>query len=119
MKRIIAAMIIILLLTPITVHAGTLNARNGVNQYNGHKETYYNLPMRRVIDRADANGLGGWYWVRSDGVKMYGFFVIVAADFGKYPYGTVVDTSLGYGMVLDTGEFAVKNGDLIDIAVNW
>lgn len=118
MKKIIAVMIIMLLI-PVNVHAGTLNARDGVNQYQGRKETYYNLPMRRVVDRANANGLGGWYWEREDGVKMYGYFVIVAADFKKYPLGTIIETSLGYGMVLDTGEFATKNSDMVDIAVNW
>lgn len=118
MKKIIAVMIIMLLI-PVNVNAGTLNASDGVNQYQGRKETYYNLPMRRVVDRADANGLGGWYWEREDGAKMYGYFVIVAADFDKYPYGTIIDTSLGCGIVLDTGEFAAKNSDLVDIAVNW
>ena len=119
MRRIIAVLITIFLLMPTTVHAGTLNARDGVNYYQGHKETYYNLPMRRVIDRADANGLGGWYWEREDGAKMYGYYVIVAANYDKYPYGTIIDTSLGLGIILDTGKFAVKNGDLVDIAVNW
>ena len=50
---------------------------------------------------------------------MYGHFVIVAANFKTHPYGSVVDTSLGQGIVLDTGDFAKKSPTTIDIAVNW
>ena len=35
------------------------------------------------------------------------------------PKGTIVETSLGLGMVCDTGGFAVNNPTMIDIATNW
>ena len=36
-------------------------------------------------------------------MKMLGDYVIVAADLNKYPRGSIVDTSLGQGIVCDTG----------------
>ena len=35
---------------------------------------------------------------------MFGDYIIVAADYSYEPRGTIVQTSLGTGMVLDTGE---------------
>lgn len=81
-------------------------------------ETWYNLPMDRVIENMRKRGYSDSdypYYIRNDGVKMFGDFVIVAADLDKYPRGSVVYTTLGQGMVLDTGE--ELNG--FDIAVNW
>ena len=51
------------------------------------------------------------YWVRSDGVKMYGNYVMVAADLSTRPKGTIVETTLGDGIVVDTGTF-VETPDL-------
>ena len=96
-----------------------LTATLGTVQYNGHKETYYNLPMERVTENARKNGVNGAYWLRDDGVKMYGHYVIVAAPFDVHPYGSIVETSLGEGIVLDTGAFAVTNKNQIDIATGW
>ena len=81
-------------------------------------ETWYNLPMDLVIENMRKRGYSEAdypYYIRNDGVKMFGDFVIVAADLNKYPRGSVVYTTLGQGMVLDTGE------DLsgFDIAVIW
>lgn len=50
---------------------------------------------------------------------MYGPFVIVAADWNVHPYGSIVNTSRGIGIVLDTGDFAKADNELIDIAVTW
>lgn len=86
---------------------------------NGNKETYYNLNMNGVVDRAQSSGIPGDYWVRDDGVKMYGDYVIVAADFNTYPMGSTVSTSLGEGIVLDTGSFATSNPTQFDIATDW
>jgi hypothetical protein len=60
------------------------------------------------------------YWVRSDGVKMYGKYVCCACDLNKHPKGSLLETSLGTGIVVDTGDF-VHNGSGvdIDIAVTW
>lgn len=108
-----------------------LNAYMGVNYYNGHKETYYNMYMGGLIE---AMNRGGWayndcinkdiidnildtsgYWIRSDGCKMFGSYIILAASEYEYRRGSIVSTSLGTGIVLDRG---VGPG-VIDIAVNW
>ena len=112
--------LILTILMTVPVKAKTLNAYDGVNHYNGRKETYYNLKMDRVVENAQKHGIYGAYWEREDGVKMYGHYVIIAAPFDVYPYGTIVEsTSLGDAIVLDTGEFAKTNKQQIDIAVAW
>lgn len=90
---------------------GVLTPSSGVNWFNGRKETYYNLDMSGVIANAKNMGIQGDYWVRGDGVKMYGNYVIVAAQMGK---GTIIETSLGTGIVLD-----YCPAGTIDIAVSW
>lgn len=96
-----------------------LTASGGVNYYGEQKETYYNLNMDQVVANAQAQGIQGQYWVREDGVKMYGNYVIVAADLNVHPRGSTVETSLGTGIVLDTGGFAAENPTQVDIATNW
>ena len=96
-----------------------LTATKGVNYYNGHKETFYNLPMERVTENARKNEIPGAYWLREDGVKMWGHYVIVAAPFDVHPYGSTLECSLGDAVVLDTGEFAQTNKSQIDIATAW
>ena len=98
---------------------GVLTSYKGVNYYGNQKETYYNLPMDGVISIAQSQGIEGEYWVREDGVKMYGDYVIVAANLDTYPRGTTVETSLGTGIVLDTGGFAASDPNQVDIATNW
>lgn len=88
-----------------------LTRSSGVNYYNGNKETYYNLDMSGVISNAQSMGIQGNYWIRDDGVKMYGDYVIVAAQMNK---GTLISTSLGTGIVLD-----YCPAGTIDIATNW
>ena len=107
-----------MLATPIQAK---LNKRDGVNYYKGTKETYYNLNMKRIYERADRNfGSHHKKWIRDDGVKMYGPYVVLAVPFDVYPYGTTdIPTSLGLGIALDTGSFAETNKDQIDIAVDW
>lgn len=90
---------------------GVLTPSSGVNWFNGRKETYYNLNMSGVVANAKNMGIEGDYWVRGDGVKMYGGYVIVAAQMDK---GTIIDTSLGAGIVLD-----YCPAGTIDIAVSW
>lgn len=96
-----------------------LTASGGVNYYGEQKETYYNLNMSQVVANAQAQGIQGEYWVREDGVKMYGDYVIVAANLDVHPRGSTVETSLGTGIVLDTGSFASENPTQIDIATDW
>lgn len=99
---------------------GVLTASKGVNYGPTGKETYYNLNMNGVITNAKNMGIEGEYWVREDGVKMYGDYVIVAADLNQHPRGSLVESSLGTGIVLDTGGFATNgSGVALDIAVDW
>lgn len=82
-------------------------------------ETYYNLDMTEVLDIMRDLGYNYGYWIRDDGVKMYGDYVMVAADLNQFPRGTIVETSLGDGIVCDTGEFIYENPYQFDIAVTW
>jgi hypothetical protein len=86
------------------------------------KETYYNLNMSLVVTYMRAMGFDAInypYHVREDGVKCLGPYVMVAADLGLRPRGSYVKTSLGTGLVCDTGTFAKTNRTQIDIAVDW
>lgn len=83
-----------------------LNPTDGVNYYNGVLETYYDLDMSWCISVMRGMGYDGVnypYWVRSDGVKMLGDYVMCAADFDYEPRGTITSTSLGTAIVVDTG----------------
>jgi uncharacterized protein YgiM (DUF1202 family) len=94
-------------------HDGTANGPSG-------KETYYNLNMSRCIYYMQQLGYYEKYWVRSDGVKMYGNAIMVAANLKQHPKGSLVETSLGTGIVVDTGEFTTNgSGVALDIAVTW
>lgn len=88
-----------------------LTQSSGVYYYGGRKETYYNLDMGNIVLNAQALGIQGDYWIRNDGVKMYGDYVIVASQDRK---GTIIETSLGTGIVLD-----YCPAGTIDIATNW
>lgn len=79
-------------------------------------ETWYDLNMSRVIENTRAAGISAEYWIRSDGVKMYGDMVIVAAH-PSIPRYSLVETSLGTGIVLDRHEMDDRN--LYDIATDW
>lgn len=82
-----------------------------------HRETYYDLDMRRVMQSC---GQGGVYTVRVDGVKVDADgYVIIAANYGRYPKCSVVETSVGPGKVYDTGGFAAVHPDGFDIATDW
>ena len=64
-------------------------------------------------------GVKGDYWVREDGVKMLGDYVMVAANLKTHPRGSIVETSLGTGIVCDTGGFAKEHPERLDIATSW
>jgi len=93
-----------------------LNPEDGINYFYGVLETYYNLPMEGVVDWMHSLGYEYDYWVREDGVKMFGPYVMVAADYGWMPKGSILETSLGLAMVCDTGE---GGWYWTDIAVDW
>lgn len=96
-----------------------LNKRKGVNQGPSGRETYYNLPMGGVIKTMRRKGNTDKYWVRADGCKMLGDYIMVAANLKVRPRGSIVETSLGKGIVCDTGGFAKRNIYQLDIATNW
>lgn len=96
-----------------------LTARLGVVEGPSGKETYYNLDMDGVIAIMQELGYDYEYSVRDDGVKLYGGYVMCAANLDLRPKGTIVETSLGMGIVCDTGEFASENPTQLDIAVEW
>lgn len=97
----------------------TLNKKNGVFYGPSGKESYYNLPMAGVVRRMKLEGHDLTYWVRKDGVKMFGDYVMVAADLRIRPKGTILQTSLGEAMVCDTGSFARYDSTALDVAVAW
>ena len=83
------------------------------------KETYYNLNMSGCISNMNRRGYYGEVWVRNDGCKMFGDYIMCAANLGNHPYGSLVECSLGTCIVVDTGGFAAGNPDQLDIAVTW
>lgn len=97
----------------------TLNRRKGKAQGPSGTESYYNLPMAGVIRKMRSLGYTETYWVRRDGVKMFGDYVIVAADLDIRPRGTILDTTLGKAIVCDTGTFIYSDRYALDVAVNW
>ena len=96
-----------------------LNAINGRIQGPSGCETYYNLKMDRCIYYMNLLGYNYEVWVRDDGVKMFGDYIMVAANLDIRPKGSLVETSLGTGIVVDTGEFVNWDSTGIDIAVTW
>lgn len=99
----------------LTKSRGTIQGPSG-------KETYYNLNMTGVVSIMRRQGFSESeypYNVRADGVKCLGPYVMVAAHLGQRPRGSKVQTSLGTGLVCDTGGFATNNPTQIDIATAW
>ena len=102
-----------------TWNGSRLTAGSGVNYGPSGKETYYNLDMTGVIYMMRCLGNTDEYWVRSDGCKMLGNYIMIAANLSVHPRGSLVQTSLGMGIVCDTGSFAEEDPNQIDIAVTW
>lgn len=108
---------------PVSSWTGDKLSKNkGVVNGPSRKESYYNLNMTSVINAMRRMGYNEEeypYWIREDGVKMLGGYVIVAANYEIRPRGTIIESSLGYAIVCDTGGFAKRNPTQIDVAVNW
>ena len=96
-----------------------LTKESGTFNFEGHTETYYNLDMSVVVQVAKSRGIAGEYHVRSDGAKMIGDYIMVAASYDLHPYGSLVNTSLGMGIVVDTGGFVAWNPTNLDLACDW
>lgn len=92
-----------------------LTATLGRISYSGHTETWYDLPMSNVVANAQ-EVIPCEYWIRDDGVKMFGQWVIVASHPSVTRY-SLVDTSLGQGIVLD--RHTAGDTELYDIATDW
>lgn len=97
-------------------NTGVLTPSKGVNYFNGRKETYYNLDMSGCVSIMRSLGNSDEYWIRSDGCKMLGDYIMCAANLSIYPRGSLVETSLGTAIVVDTGYL---DSNQIDIAVSW
>lgn len=96
--------------TKLTKSAGVVRASETPS---GYRETYYNLNMNGCLRAMGLDSSG--YGVRSDGVKTYNGYVMVASpNLGKYPKGSYIPTTLGMGYVVDY----CPSGAL-DIAVTW
>lgn len=99
-----------------------LTRTRGVFKGPSGRETYYNLKMNEVVATMRRKGYSKSkypYWVRDDGVKMLGNYVIVAANLKIRPKGTILESSLGTAIVCDTGGFVKHYPKGLDIAVNW
>lgn len=99
----------------LSKNAGTIQGPSG-------KETYYNLNMSGVVSIMRGMGFSEKeypYHVRKDGAKCLGEYVMVAANLNLRPRGSLIETSLGMGLVCDTGGFAKHNITQLDLATNW
>lgn len=82
-----------------------------------HRETYYDLNMHVVMQ---ACGQGGAYTIRFDGMKIDSDgYIIIAANYARYPRCSIVETSAGPGKVYDTGGFVSRYPDGFDLATDW
>lgn len=104
---------------PVEWDGSVLSKKKGVNQGPSGKETYYNLPMDGIVKMMRGMGNNDEHWIREDGVHMLGDYVMVAANLSVHPRGSYVETSLGIGVVTDTGGFAEHNPTQLDIATVW
>lgn len=99
-----------------------LTAYGGVYYGPSGRETYYNLKMDLVVYYMRELGYDEEdypYWIREDGCKMLGNYIMVAANWSIRPKGTILETSLGTAIVVDTGSFVSDYPEGIDIAVDW
>ena len=106
-------------LPPVTWTGSKLTKSKGVNYGPIGKETYYNLNMSgvvRVMRNMGFDEVNYPYWIREDGCKMLGPYIMVAANFSHFPRGSVVECSRGIALVCDTGHLGWNH---LDLATNW
>jgi len=96
-----------------------LTRAKGVNYGPQGKETYYNLNMSGVVSNMRRLGYDATnypYWVRNDGCKMLGPYILAAANLNHWKRGSIVESSLGFCIIADTGHLGWNQ---LDIAVTW
>lgn len=107
---------------PTTWEGSVLTKAKGTNMGPAGRETYYNLPMGGCIKTMRNRGYDEEHypvWTRDDGAKMFGKYVMIAANWKIRPLGTILETSMGWAIVVDTGEFVSEYPYGVDIAVEW
>ena len=107
---------------PTTWEGPILTKAKGTNMGPAGRETYYNLPMGGCIRNMRDRGYDEEHypvWTRDDGAKMFGKYVMIAANWRIRPLGTIIETSMGWAIVVDTGEFVSEYPYGVDIAVDW
>ncbi len=103
---------------------GRIQGPSGVETFYDDKK-YYPEPDPFLVSRLKKGGYiaqTDQAWIRSDGVRMIGNYVMVAADFYYTkirPLGTIYETSLGLGIVCDIGGFVKKDPTATDIYTTW
>ena len=110
------------LVTPANDYDDRITAERGGYMGESGRETYYNLNMSNCVAYMRELGydeLNYPYWVRDDGAKMLGLYVMCAANWKIRPKGTIIPTSLGDAIVVDTGEFVTEFPYGVDLAVDW
>ena len=99
----------------LTKSKGTFNGPSG-------KEFYYNLNMTNVVKVMRNLGFSEQeypYWIDAYGIKRLGPYAMVAANLQTRPKGTILESSWGLSVVVDTGGFVKTWPDGLDLAVNW
>ena len=110
------------LVTPANDYDDRITKERGGYMGPSGRETYYNLYMGNCVNYMRELGydeINYPYWVRDDGAKMFGLYVMCAANWKTRPRGTIIPTSLGDAIVVDTGEFVTDYPNGVDLAVDW
>lgn len=110
------------LVTPANDYDDRITKERGGYMGPSGRETYYNLKMDNCVAYMRELGFDEIlfpYWVRDDGAKMLGNYVMCAANWKTRPRGTLLETSLGTAIVVDTGEFVADYPNGVDLAVDW
>ena len=104
------------------LHPRTVDSCNVYYDGVSGKESYYTTDVSYVVNTAYQYGYDKDeypYYIREDGCKMFGDYIICTAN---YPYGSVIDTSLGKAIVLDKFGTSLISDDIncdVELAVNW
>lgn len=137
MKKYVSLLLIVLLFASSSVNAASypewrpdapiperphLTKSGGVFSGPSGREKYYNLPMGRCISIMRDKGYDVDeypYWIREDGCKMLGCYVMCASNNSYRPKGTILETSLGMAIVVDSCAAASSEPTLLDMCVDW